>query len=57
MRKRESPQRLECPVQGIALARPARIKDDETSLKLQNQFFEGAKHPLDTKQSMGRPSQ
>jgi creatinine amidohydrolase len=26
------------------------IKTDEESLKLQNQFFEDAKHPLDTKQ-------
>ena len=26
------------------------IKDDDESLKLQNQFFEDAKHPLDTKQ-------
>ena len=26
------------------------IKADDVSLKLQNQFFEDAKHPLDTKQ-------
>ncbi len=26
------------------------IKADDNSLKLQNQFFEDAKHPLDTKQ-------
>jgi len=26
------------------------IKADEESLKLQNQFFEDAKHPLDTTQ-------
>jgi creatinine amidohydrolase len=26
------------------------VKADEMSLKLQNEFFEQAKHPLDTKQ-------
>jgi creatinine amidohydrolase len=26
------------------------VKADETSLKLQNQFYEDAKHPLDTRQ-------
>ena len=26
------------------------IKADDNSLKLQNQFFEDAKHPIDTKQ-------
>ena len=26
------------------------IKADETSLKLQNEFFEQAQHPLETKQ-------
>jgi hypothetical protein len=26
------------------------VKADDESLKLQNQFFEDAKHPLDTRQ-------
>ncbi len=34
---------------GVAAAIRA-IKSDQTSLRLQNEFFENAKHPLDTKQ-------